>query len=128
MGSSETAGIGYRQREMIKPRAYVETTIPSFYHEVRTAPDIVARREWTRQWWELAPERYELVTSAPVLDELAGGSPERGAERLALVRDLAILPLDSAILEIVQVYIRHKIMPSDPAGDALHLAVASYHK
>ncbi len=28
---------------MTKPRVYVETTVPSFYHEVRTAPDIVVR-------------------------------------------------------------------------------------
>jgi hypothetical protein len=34
---------------MFKPRIYIETTIPSFYHEVRTAPDIVARRDWTRR-------------------------------------------------------------------------------
>ncbi len=47
------------------PRAYVETTIPSFYHEVRTAPDVVARREWTRRWWATAHERCELVTSWP---------------------------------------------------------------
>ena len=33
---------------MRKPRVYVETTIPSFYHEPRTTPDIVARRAWTR--------------------------------------------------------------------------------
>ena len=56
-------------------RAYVETTIPSFYQEVRTAPDVVARREWTRQWWATAHERYELVTSPAVLDELSGGDP-----------------------------------------------------
>lgn len=113
---------------MTRPRAYVETTIPSLYHEVRLAPDIVARREWTRQWWAVAPDRYELVTSAPVLDELAGGIPERGAERLALIRHVPILPLEAAVLEIVTVYVRHKVMPADPAGDALHLALASYHK
>jgi hypothetical protein len=62
------------------------------------------------------------------LDELAGGNPERGAERLALIRSLPILPLEPAVLEIVTVYVRHKIMPADPAGDALHLALASYHK
>jgi len=27
---------------------YVETTIPSFYHEVRTEPEMVARKDWTR--------------------------------------------------------------------------------
>lgn len=113
---------------MSKPRVYVETTIPSFYHETRTAPDIVARRRWTRQWWSSAPERYELVTSSPVLDELAGGPRERIAERLTLVRELPLLAIEPGIGEILQAYLRHKLMPADPAGDALHLALASYHK
>jgi hypothetical protein len=90
---------------MAKPRVYVETTIPSFYPEVRTAPATVARRVWTRQWWDNAAGRYELVTSPAVLDELSGGSPERSAEGLALVRQLPLLPIDPAIAEIVQVYL-----------------------
>ncbi len=113
---------------MTKPRVYIETTIPSFYHEDRTDPGIVARREWTQQWWDEASEHYELVTSPAVLDELAGGTPERSLKRLALVRDLPLLSVEVAIAEIVQGYIRHKLMPADPAGDALHLALASYHK
>ena len=113
---------------MIKPRVYVETTVPSFYHEERAAPGIVARREWTQRWWDGASERYELVTSPAVLDELAGGIPERSAKRLTLIRGLPLLPVEPAIAEIVQVYIRHKVMPSDPGGDALHLALASYHR
>ncbi len=102
--------------------------IPSFYHEVRTEPDVVARREWTRQWWSDATKRFELVTSAAVLDELAGGSSERSAQRLALVHDLPLLPVEEPIADIVQAYLLHKVMPADPAGDALHLALASYHK
>jgi predicted nucleic acid-binding protein len=113
---------------MNRPRVYVETTIPSFFHEARNAPDIVARRDWTRQWWETAPENYELVTSPAVLDELAGGLPERSALRLELVRALPLLPIEPAILEIVQAYIRYKLMPADPGGDAMHLALASFHK
>ncbi len=113
---------------MTRRRVYVETTIPSFYHEVRAAPDIVARREWTRRWWHGAPARYELVTSPAVLDELAGGRPERSAERLNLIRNLPLLPIEEAVGEIVETYLRHKLMPADPGGDALHLALASYHK
>ena len=113
---------------MGKPRVYVETTIPSFYHELRTTPDILARRDWTRLWWKSAPERYDLVTSPAGLDELVGGPPGPSAERLALVRDLPLLRIESAITEIAQAYIRHRVMPADPAGDALHLALASYHK
>jgi len=33
-----------------------------------------------------------------------------------------------AIAEIVATYVSHRLMPTDPAGDALHLALASYHK
>jgi hypothetical protein len=35
---------------------------------------------------------------------------------------------DAVHAEIVQPYIKHKVMPADPAGDALPLALASYHK
>jgi predicted nucleic acid-binding protein len=113
---------------MTKPRVYVETTIPSFYHEPRASADIVVRREWTRQWWKEAPERYELVTSPAVLDELAGGMPEWSRMRLELVRNLPLLPVEPAILEIVETYIRFRLMPADPGGDALHLALASHYK
>ncbi len=33
---------------------YIETSIPSFYYETRTAVQFQARREWTRDWWEVA--------------------------------------------------------------------------
>lgn len=113
---------------MSLPRIYVETTIPSFYHETRTAPEIVARREWTRQWWSTAAARYELVTSPAVLDELGSSPSDRSGAWLALVADLPVLTVSPAIVEIVQAYIRHKLMPANPTGDALHLALASYHK
>ena len=45
---------------------YVETSIPSFYHETRSELEHQARREWTRRWWELAMARDTLVTSATV--------------------------------------------------------------
>jgi hypothetical protein len=113
---------------MEKTSVYVETTIPSFYHDVRTSPDIVARRDWTRRWWNVATGRHDLVTSVAVLDELANGPPERIGDWLTLVRDLPLLTIDSAVAEIVEAYIRHRLMPSTPGGDALHLALASYHK
>ena len=63
-----------------------------------------------------------------MLDELAAGPPERSADWLAVVAGLPVLAVEPAIAVIVQAYIQHKVMPADPAGDALHLALASYHK
>jgi len=113
---------------MSKPLVYVETTVPSFFHEDRPAPDIVARREWTRQWWNKARKLYRLVISEPVLEELGRGRSDRSEARLSLVQELPLLPVEPPILEIVETYIRHHVMPMDPGGDALHLALASYHK
>ncbi|MDE0404221.1 MAG: hypothetical protein OXI53_02810 [Nitrospira sp.] len=63
---------------MTKPLVYIETTIPSFYYEKRTAPGIVARREWTQQWWDTAPERFVPALVTPL--ELLGGSDETEPE------------------------------------------------
>ena len=113
---------------MPQPVAYIATTIPSFYHDVRPSPDIVARRGWTRGSWAIAPGRYRLVTSEAVIRELEGGIQEHAEARLKLVAGLPLLPVDPAIAEIVVAYIRHQLMPANPTGDALHLALASYHK
>ena len=39
-----------------------------------------------------------------------------------------MLSMTDDIRQIVRVYIRRRIMPQDPVGDALHLAIASFHK
>jgi len=54
----------------MKPSVYVETSIPSFYFEVRTEPKMIARRQWTREWWDNHFADYGIVTSVAVVDEL----------------------------------------------------------
>lgn len=113
---------------MNRPRVYVETSIPSFHFERRSDPESVARRRWTRAWWEGANERYEVVSSAAVLGELGAGEYPGKEECLAFIHGVPLLPIVPEIIEIVDTYVRRHVMPGDPRGDALHLAVASYHK
>ncbi len=89
---------------------------------------MVARREWTRAWWEQAKYRDELVTSVPVLDELRQGAFAAREECLRLLDSLQLVPVEHAVMDIVQAYIEHRLMPKDPVGDALHLALASHHR
>ena len=37
------------------------------------------------------------------------------------------MPIHEEIEEVVEEYVTHYIMPNEPKGDALHLALASYH-
>lgn len=113
---------------MPKLRAYIETTIPSFYHEPRTGPELVAWRNWTREWWMDAKQRYELITSSTVLRELAAGArPQLVRLRMDLLRGIPLVFVRPPVAEIARTYIRHKLMPAKPEADATHLALASVH-
>lgn len=81
-----------------------------------------------RRWWQVASARYELVTSVAVLEELSRGDFPAREECLRLVEPLPLVSIEPAVAEIVETYVARKVMPSDPVGDALHLAVASYHR
>lgn len=109
-------------------RIYVETTIPSFYYEIRTEPEMIARREWTRQWWEMAVKQHQLLISLGVVAELERGDFPGRNDGLELIDNLPILDVTEDVTEIVEAYVAHTLMPADPEGDALHLALASYYK
>ncbi len=106
---------------------YIETTIPNFYYEVRSEPEMVARKDWTKEWWDNQRKHYQLVTSIAALEELEQGEYPNKELILDLVSDIPILSINSEILDIVETYINRKLMPADVKGDALHLAVASFH-
>jgi hypothetical protein len=112
----------------MKPRVYIETSIPSFYHEVRPQAEMVARKAWTHEWWDGHRANYALVTSVAVIEELRVGGHPKKSECLTLIQDLPLLPIDDVIGTIVDTYIQNHVMPKSPRGDALHLALASYHR
>ncbi len=106
---------------------YIETTIPSFYHEIRKEPEMIARRNWTREWWDSQRKHYQLVTSIAVIEELERGDYPNKEQILNLVADIPLLSINKEIHDIVETYIKRKLMPADIMGDALHLATASFH-
>ena len=112
----------------LKQTVYIETTIPSYYHNQRTAPELVALSQWTRDWWDHERHEFELVTSLAVIEELERGNHPLKKEKLAMISSLKQLELTSEIVQTVEAYIEHKLMPNDPQGDALHLALASHCK
>lgn len=100
---------------------YVETSIASFYHETRMEAQFQARREWTRAWWEVARRRDELVTSLAVIAELEAAPEPKRTKGVALLEPLPLLQSSPEVDELVAVYVKHKLMPTDATGDARHL-------
>ena len=112
----------------MQPRVYIETTIPSFYHTLRKDAESVARMNWTRQWWAENSSAMQLATSLAVLAELRRGTSRMTTDRMALLNGIELLDVTEEVLELTSLYIEKLVMPNDPAGDALHLALASIHK
>jgi len=107
---------------------YVETSIPSFYFETRLGAQMVARREWTREWWDLAKWQDELVSSLWAIRELEDTPEPKRSECLSLMQDIRLLRSSPEIDRLVDSYIENKVMPADADGDARHLAVATFWK
>ncbi|OQX26273.1 MAG: hypothetical protein BWK80_11315 [Desulfobacteraceae bacterium IS3] len=72
--------------------------------------------------------KYETVISRAVVDELAHPDYPHSQKALKLIENISEIPIEDEVRQIVRVYIQHRIMPKNPVGDALHLALASYHK
>lgn len=107
---------------------YIETSIPSYYYETRSEPEFVAMRNWTRAWWSEYSGIYNIVTSEGVIAELEDGSYPTQQDAIHLMEDIFRLDITDEIADIVETYVEHKLMPRDRVGDALHLALCSYHK
>jgi len=113
----------------VRPRVYVETTIPSYLAARKSRnPIIAARQQITRQWWQTRRPRFDLFVSQLVIEECRSGDPEVSGRRLDLLIGLPILGANRAIIEIAGALMRNASLPANAVGDALHIAFAvEYH-
>ncbi len=108
-------------------RIYIDTSIPSSYYTLRTDEDSLAKQKMTRQWWNEYTNQFSLTSSTIVIEELNRGRSEATQARRALIEGIEMLPITDRILQIARIYRDRLIMPQDPQGDALHVAIASFH-
>ncbi len=109
-------------------RVYIETSVIGAYFDDRSDVVSSAQNYWTRLWWDNLHSKYETVISRAVVDELAHPDYPHSQKALKLIENISEIPIEDEVRQIVRVYIQHRIMPKNPVGDALHLALASYHK
>lgn len=111
-----------------RPRVYVETSIVS-YLTPRPARDIViaGRQQATRDWWETAPTRFDLVISQVVREEAAVGDPEAARARLAALAPLTALAAPVEARELARRLVDASAVPKRAARDATHVAIAAVH-
>src|SRR5947209_2345296 len=77
--------------------------------------------------WPADSRTRPAAAPCTVIEELSKGSYPSKEQALALISQVPLLPTVSAIDTIVEIYIAHYVMPHNSLGDALHLALTSYH-
>ena len=112
----------------MKPRLYIETTIPSYLvarpsKQLRLAAD----QEATKEWWKLHRHEYELFVSEIVLVEVSRGNAESAAARLAALRGIAVLDDLPVAKTLTKQLLAEAIIPPVAAEDAIHLGLAAAH-
>ncbi len=112
----------------MRPRVYIETTIPSCL-TCRPSADPIRRGHEleTHDWWDTRRGDFELVISEYVLDECRRGDPERAADRLALLAGVQQINTTPAGVRLAADLIRAMQLPPQAVVDATHVALAAVH-
>jgi predicted nucleic acid-binding protein len=111
----------------MKPRVYLETTIPS-YLTAWPSRDLLraAQQQLTREWWDRRTE-FDLFISPLVLVECQAGDPTAAANRLAAIAGLPLLDQTEAVTALAEELARTVPIPPRAAADAVHIATAAVH-
>jgi len=110
----------------MRPRLYLETTIPS-YLVARPSNDLrlAADQQTTREWWETRRGDFDLFVSEAVLREVRRGDPQLAGARLAALRGIPVLPALRAAEGLAERLLCEGIIPAIAADDAAHLGLAA---
>lgn len=112
----------------MKPRLYLETTIPSYLTAWPSRDLVVAgHQQTTKEWWQRRREDYEQFISEYVLYEAAAGDPVAAKARLEVISDLPELSITENVGLLTARLLTAGLLPPNAAVDAGHLAVAAVH-
>ena len=108
-----------------KSQIYIETLVVS-YLTSRIARDVVTSENQlaTRDFWQDAPNRVDLVVSELVIQEASAGDPTAVRDRLAAIASLRILAADKESAELTRSLIQGHAMTPHAKSDAMHVAIA----
>jgi hypothetical protein len=108
-------------------RLYIETTVPNFMF-AEDAPDKRRATEIFFNW--LGGSSDELFVSKLVEDEIATCPEPKRSQMISVLRGLPlqVLPVAVEYSALADEYVRAGIIPARFKNDALHVAVAVWHK
>lgn len=112
----------------MKTRVYIETTVIGYLtSRPRQDVAVAGHQETTREWWQTAPDRFELLISQLVVQECSAGDQQAARERLEVLGELTLIPTTAEAEELADALIVGHAVPETYPEDALHIALAAVH-
>jgi predicted nucleic acid-binding protein len=112
----------------MKPKLYLETTIPS-YLTSRPSRDLIiaGHQQITREWWNNRRDQFEIYLSQLVIDEARAGDAEAARERLNAIKAFPLLDITPEVEVLATNIMSSGILPAKAVTDAAHIAIAAVH-
>jgi hypothetical protein len=113
----------------VKPRVYLETSVISYLVGWLNQRSILVahNQEFTREWWSMQRNGYELFSSAVAVNEAKKGELPLATERLNFLSETTLLDVNDAATVLTLELLRQTRIPAKADVDALHVAVAAVH-
>ena len=113
----------------MKPKLYLETTIPSYLTARPTRDPLMAGKlVATKNWWQLRRNDFELFASQLVLDEAARGDAAAARRRSGILSRLPLLPITTEAIELAGKIQAMHLLPRGANDDVLHIATATVNE
>ena len=110
----------------MKPKLYLETTIPSYLTARPTRDPLMAGHLIaTKKWWRLRRNDFELFISNLVWNEAARGDATAAARRLEILAPLPRLEVTPEADALAASIFKHHLLPAKAADDVVHIAMAA---
>lgn len=113
----------------MKPKLYLETTIPSYLTSWPSRDLIIAgHQQITKEWWKRRRKAFNIYISQFVVDEARAGDPSAVRERMRSIKGFPMLEITPEVGVIAADILALKIIPRRAVTDAAHIAVATAHR
>jgi len=109
----------------LKPKVYIETSVPSYLTAWRSRDLVVAgNQETTREWWERRSD-FELYISEFVIQEVSSGDFRAATDRLKSLDGIPEIEITEEVAVIAERLLLEASLPNKARVDALHIATAA---
>jgi len=108
---------------------YLETSVISYLASSLSNDLIVAaHQKATLEWWSHHRHKYDLTTSALVVQEAGLGDGKKADNRHSFLKGVRLLAVTPEAIALAKVLIQKGPLPKKAEEDALHIATATVHR